>query len=265
MSKGKARNVLLNSTIGNVDGNVSGPSWNFVYQNSTVKHPDYNIGDRVALPDGREFTYSKALSACLAGQGAEFTYTGYTAYTAFTVAAAIGASSVTIPAATHAALTTDELRGGYVIIFNGSDNDVQFRGIVGNTAAAANTAFVAYLDGDLTVAVTTSSAAETYKSPYAALRLATSTSLPIAGVPASPGVAANEYFWVQTKGLCWTAPQASVGAAKQQGAFWRHDGSLQDIGTALAVTVAANQKGQYAGHCVQGSAAGNGPLFMLQG
>jgi len=62
MAKGKARTKLLNHSAGLVGGNAGGSSWGFIYQTSTVKHPDYNIGDRVALPDLRPVTRTKRVS-----------------------------------------------------------------------------------------------------------------------------------------------------------------------------------------------------------
>jgi len=92
------------------------------------------------------------------------------------------------------------------------------------------------------------------------------TTLPIAGLPATEVSAANKYFWVQVKGLCWSSPQAGVGGTNGQfGAFWRHDGSIEKADTALATTVPAFSSSQYAGYCVEGNATNNGPLFMLQG
>ena len=102
------------------------------------------LGTTFTTWDSREFVYSKSSGACISGQGAKFGFSGYTAYTAFGVAASIGDTSVTVPAATHDALTEDYLAGGYICMFNGSDNNVQFRGIVGNEAVAANLAFIVF-------------------------------------------------------------------------------------------------------------------------
>lgn len=242
------------------------PNWGFIYCVSAVKDERWAIGDRVVLPDGREFNYAKSSAACISGQGAEFTATGYVAITAFTTSAAVGATSVTVPAATHAALTKDELRGGFAVIYDGTTNNVQFRGIVGNDASVLNVAFVIYLDGPLTEAVVAStSKIEVFQNPYAALRTGTSTDLPKAGIPAVAVSAASLYFWVQTAGFSWAAPQTGVGAAKDKGLFWRHDGSLESVTTALAVTPATYETAQYAGFVVEGSAAGNGPLIYLRG
>lgn len=265
MSKGKAKTVYLSR-----EGQVvyqDAPTWDFIYSTSTVKDPDWTIGDHVVLPDGREFVYGKSSAACGAGQGCEFTATGYTAITAFAVAGAIGDKSVTVPAATHAALTEDELRGGYIIIYAATDDYCQFRGIIGNDAAVADALFKVYLDGPLAYAVTAStSSCETFQNPYAALRKATEYSYAKAGVPATYVSSASMYFWVQKDGPCRVAPTTSnVGENGGLGCFWRHNGALEGAEVALAVTVPAADTSQYAGHVIEGSQAGNGPLFMLQG
>jgi hypothetical protein len=227
----------------------------------------YHLGTRYRTPDGRGFKYAKSAAACLSGQGCEFTSTGYTAYTAFGVAAVVGARTVTVPAATHAILGADDLVGGYITIFNGTNNNVQFRCIVGNTAVAANLAFDVTLDEPLDVAVVAStSACETYKNPYDGLQTGASVSLAKAGVPVVPVSAADLYFWVQDEGPVWVAPQALL-TGKQRGACWRHDGSLDtaSAGIDAANAQAANVTSQYAGFVIAGSADGNGPLFMLKG
>lgn len=262
MAMGKNRQQIIGMQGMNLSDKYA--DWEFIYRTSTAKDPLYNVGDTVRLPDRREFTYAKSSAACISGQGCEFTYTGYISYTAFTVPAAVGAKTLSVPAATHATLTKDELRNGYALIFDGSTNNTQFRGIIGNDASDANAAFNLYLDGSITEAVTTSSAIEVYQNPYMALRTATSETLAKAGVPAVKVTAASMYFWVQTGGFTWSAPQSTVGDNGGIGCFWKHDGSIDSADTALAVTTATYHTSQYAGHTVTGSASGNGPLFFLK-
>jgi len=264
MAKGKNRIWVLGQPGGIQSTKAS--DWSFIYTTSTTKDSINNIGDVVIVPGRGIFVYSKSSAACLSGQGCEFTYTGYVSYTAFTTVAAVDATSITIPAATHATLTTDELRNGFVTIYDGSTNNTQFRQIIGNDSAASNAAFVVYLDGPLTEAITTSSAAEVYQNPYAALRTGTSTTLAKAGIPSVKVTAASTYFWCQVgriPSFTWIAPQSGVGAQGGMGCFWRHDGSLESADTALAVTTATYDLSQYAGHTITGTAAGVGPLFSL--
>lgn len=240
---------------------VSEGAWSFLHKTSTVKDPKWNPGDRVVLPDGREFVYSKSASALNPGLGCSFSATGYVAYTAATTAAAIGDTSMTVPAATHATLTADELVGGYVVLH--LSGVPQIRQIVGNAAAAANAAFVVYLDAELSVAVTTSTGVEVYENPYAALTASGSVALAKAGVPAAVVGAASTYFWVQKRGLTFVSPQAGITGG-QNGACWRHDGSLDTLDNGIEDDT-SYVSSQIAGYAAVGSADGNGPLFMLQG
>jgi hypothetical protein len=247
------------------------PSWDFLYEVSSIKNPAYNIGDVVPLPDGREFTFAKSTGAAAlyASHGCEFTYTGYISITNFATNASVGDKEITVPAATHAALTADELRGGYVVIFDGaSDYYTTVRGIIGNDAAASGAAFKIRLDAALTYAITSgTSKCEVYQNPFAALTVASDAAKPKAGIPAAYVSASAQYFWVQTKGFTWVPPQTSnVGENGGIGCYWRHDGSLEGAEVALgSLTVPAADTSQYAGYCVEGSQAGNGPLFKLQG
>jgi len=242
--------------------------WDFIY-NVGTKDSNYAVGDVVVIPSRGIFVYSKSVGACISGQGAEFTYAGYTAYTAFTTAAVVGARSVTVPAATHAALSTDELRNGFITIYDGSTNNVQFRQLLGNDSALANAAFVVYLDGPLVEEVTTSSCCETYQNPFMALRTGTMNYFAKAGVPASEVSAAGEYFWTQVGRIpsyCWLAPQGGkLGTTEggYAGGLWSDVGNVSDFNTSIGVTVAPGRGSQYAGNPVLGDADNIGPLFML--
>ena len=264
MARGKAKSTLLG--IQGVVGHKDAPDWSFIYEASLIRDPKWNIGDHVKLPDGREFIYSKSSGVCASGQAAEFQATGFQSYSTPAAAAAIGDKTVVVTAGTHVILAADDLRGGYFVSWPAALKD-QFRGIIGNKAAAANAEFTIYLDGPLTqalVAVTTG--LEVYENPYAnLLNIGTggSPELAKAGVPATYVGAANTYFWVQVAGMGWVAPQSDV-TGRMVGAYYRHDGSLQGTDTALGATVPAGNSSQYAGHRVIGSYAGNGPLFMLK-
>ena len=245
----------------------SATAWDFIYSTSLTKDPNHNIGDRVVLPDGREYRYSRATEALDGGHGCEFTYTGLVAYTAFAAAAAVGATEITIPAATHALLAKDALRGGMVVLFDGStDRDTTTRGILGNDATAADVAFKVYLDGPIHNAIVAGTeAVEVFQNPWAAIQDGSEADMPKAGVPATGVSTALMYFWCQTKGLTWVSVQSTVNNNEGVGVMWRHDGSLDAVATALGATVPNADGTQYAGYRVAGSQSGNGPLVMLQG
>lgn len=273
MAKGKAKVNYLGR-----EGVVmpqTTPSWGFIYETSTIKHPKYNIGDRVVLPDGREFRYAKSSAACISGQGCEFTATGaFGKYPIATVAkggyqvtlANSGSSTVL----THSSIITkDEFRGGYVIFHDiaAGNADAQFRGIIGNDVSAVNAVVTIYLDGPLHKAILTNTFTEVFENPYAALKTSASVLRTVAGVPAVEVSAANMYFWVQKAGPVWVAPKSTVVNNEGKGCFWRHDGALEGFDTVVNSNhaVPTDDTSQYAGHLIEGDYAGIGPLFMLQG
>jgi hypothetical protein len=264
------RGIAVTSRLGSA-GDVmhsNTPDWAFIYETSLVKDPKWNLGDHVEIPGGRTYIYCKSSAACISGQGVEVHASGFLAYTAFTVVAAVGATSITLPAATHDAVVVDELRGGYAVIWDGSTNNVQFRGIIGNDAAVADAACVIYLDGPLTEAITTSSCAEVYTNPYAAVRTGTMNYYPKIGIPAVKITAADTYFWVQKTGPCFAAPQGGKLGTTEGGycgGLWSDYGNISDYNTSLGVTVANGRGSQHAGYALQGDADNIGPLFMLQG
>ena len=171
-----------------------------------------------------------------------------------------------MPAATHAAISEDELAGGYVTIMDGAtDYYTTTRQIVGNDASAADVAFKIYLDAGITYAITAgTSAIETYRNPYGSIVESRLRDQVKAGLPMAYVSAAENYFWAQKSGICWPIPQGSLGNAGGYGSGWIHDyGNISDINTALGVTVAAANSSQYAGKVIAGSIGGNGPLFDL--
>lgn len=245
------------------------PTLDFLIEVSTTRDDEWYPGDTLVLPDGREFRYAKSTGAGIMypNMGCNFTDTGLISYTATTSSHAAGVVEIEVPAATHAALSKDDLRGGYVVVFDGSgENDMTY-GITGNDAADANAAFDIQIDMPLQEAITAGTQAiEVYKNPWTIIAQANTSTLPRCGVPVTQVSAAENYFWLQTKGVKFVNPQSGVGADNGGiEVYWRHDGSLQKGETALAVTTATYDTNQCAGHVVSGSAAGNGPLVNLIG
>ncbi len=244
---------------------LSGGAEQLLYEEDLTQN--YDLGALEKLPDGREFRYSKSTGATALNpnMGCCFSDTGYITYTSFVVAAAQGVKEITVPAATHAALLKDQLRGGYIVIFDGSGvNDVTHE-IAGNDAADSGALFKVRLATGLAVTITTADACEVYSNPWGAMVYGSSI-LPFAGCPMLQVTAAATYFWCQTKGAKFVNPQTGVGADNGGlHAYWRHDGSLQKGETALGATVPAFDTNQPAGIVIAGSAAGNGPLISLGG
>ena len=267
MAKGKAKVNYVDQT-GDVTHGTA-PSWDFIYRTSLVRDPDYNIGDRVVLPDGREYRYAKSAAALNTSMACQFTALGTVANTPATEAVAIGESKVTVPAATHDALAEDELRGGFVIIFGSVSvgADMMFRGIVGNAVSAEDAALTLYLDGSLDVAIDTSSAYEVYANPWAALThtIGSPNANGYAGPPAAYVSAASMYFWCKIRGPHFCNPQSTVTQNEGTGVMWRGDGSLEAVATVVDATIPDADTTQYAGYRMMGDYADNGPIVWLQG
>ena len=244
------------------------PNIAFIYETSLTQNPDYAIGDTVITADGREFVYGKSGSALSTVEACHFTGTGTIPWTSATATVAVGATSVTVPAATHAAaVAIDELRGGYIHIHGSATDgaDSMFRRIVGNDYSAISAAIKIYFDAPTDVEIDSSSAYEVFENPYAALEWGLGAPLLAkAGVPAAYVSATATYFWVQTKGPIWCNPQTGVHGNSGAGCMWRGDGSLEDVETALGIsTVPDVDTTQYAGYRMLGGYTGNGPLFMI--
>ncbi len=264
MAQGKAKRVLLG--IQGLIQHKTAPNWDFIYRVSLVRDEKWNIGDVTETPDGRVFVYAKSVGACKAGQGCEFTYTGVVPITTFATNHAVGVNEITIPAQTHVAVDKDELRGGYVILFDGDDNTgTGTRRIIGNDVSAADVAFNLRLDAGISNAIVSGTEkVEVFRNPYAGLQLCQSPNVAKAGLPASAVSATDMYFWVLKEGVCWIAPQSSVNT-NDVGCGFRGDGSLDGYNHLLANDIdgVAEETSQYAGHRIIGNQTGNGPLFML--
>jgi hypothetical protein len=264
MGKGKA----ITDTVGR-PGQVSyetAGQWDFLYTTSTEKNPKYDIGDKMVLPDGRVFRYAKSGGACWTGRGVTFENaipaTGID-YSLLAAAAVIGDRSVVMTNQGTVAQTKDGLKGGTILfkLLTGSDDSaLQQRGIIGNTAGGVSDEITIYLDAGLTAAVSTASYAFCMPSPYSNLKYdASSQSKSYAGVPAVYVSASDMYFWVQTWGSLWIAPQNEVGkSTKQRDVVFKEDGSLQHKGT----TDATYLNGQRAGFIVDNNAANNGSTVI---
>ena len=116
------------------------------------------------------------------------------------------------------------------------------------------------LDGAVGTIVVDKQFCEVYYNPYSDLRLGTRTIESFAGLAAAYVSKADKYFWVQTWGPVWIAPQeASFSDRQYRDAYFRYDGSIQALGDDATYT----KNKQRAGFIINtGSDAG--PLLMLQ-
>lgn len=258
MSLGKAKVNYIGGSGDVVSQSV--PSWDFLYEFSSVRNPRYNIGDRVVTPDGRVFRYALAASANVeAGKGVKFGGTMASEGIALRSpgkAEVVGATSFTVASQTFA---KDELRGGYAVLYTSSQQYQQF-GIIGNSVAAAGTVTI-YLDRALTAALAANNGIEVLGNPYRYMVYDTSEAyMSHAGIPmATPSN--GDFFWVQTWGICWInpGPYGQGGSANERTLCFQTDGQMR---FASQVTVDY----QRAGFLVTKDASGTDspPFVMLQ-
>jgi len=228
---------------------------------------NYLIGTRRVTPDGRVYRYSKSSGACWAGRGNKFIL-DMTAGIDFTLlgdSQDVGDLEVTFAAATHPAFTADALLGGLLLISDqdvGADQDkqVQQRVISGNDASLENAACTVRFAGGLVRAVTAATYAFCMPNPYTSIAYGSSSGTSISGVPASYVSATGKYFWLQTWGPCWLAPQDAVGKTAHSRQFvFRHDGSI-DIHDPSEATAEYQQHG---GFIIDNNDAANGATFVM--
>ena len=213
MSKGKAI-VKYGGRAGLVTGRTA-PDYSFLYDASTVKNPEYEVGDRVVLPDGRVFRYGKC-GATLADMkhGLKNHNLLVTELDAIAVAASIGDKYIDVTfadtdgVANDGVIAEDELRGGLISLYRGTDR--QQRGIIGNTVRAngdtGNTRI--YLDAALKVAINEDDNVEVISNPYSDLRVENDVETSVMGMPAVLATV-GQYFWIQTWGMCRITPTAA--------------------------------------------------------
>jgi len=244
-------------------GESSG-GFDFIYTPATsTKDPWYNIGDRVAMPDGRVFRYAKSAGACYTYQLSMFYGLIGVAYTSLLQSQAVGDRTIHLDAGAAACYTEDELRGGYVVIYGSDNSDVQQRGILGNTLADSDGHVTIYLDAPLNVAVTTSTGAEVMRNPYSSVLTVGATEYcSAAGLAAVESDASGEYLWIQTWGPCAIAPGES---AVCDAAFEREvcaDVTVGALHEAYDSTFGVPVSGQVVGAGLERTTSGNGAVFF---
>jgi hypothetical protein len=268
---------------------ANAPNWDFLYRASTVIDPRWNVGDRVVTPDGRVFRYAKAggtihtefavcspfLSITNAVAPAQSTINGpilnQLGGSVTQTAGQVGVAVVTLTVASGdgflgtGAIAADELRGGFVVIGNGTSQHPQTRGIIGNSVVAAGGGSCdVYLDASLTTAVTVGTTnIEAYLPLYGnvqsmnTVNSAYVTCIGAAAVEATSG----QYFFVQTWGNVWlTSNNATGEAANGRDIYVNTDGSVRGQ---TSTTYAGYQR-IGTGLDKSASNASNGPNIMLQ-
>ena len=199
---------------------------------ATAKH---RLGTRVQRGD-RVYRYVKAGAAMTSNAVACWSiYNQTIASSSVQAAAPAGQNYVYVTVGSSEGLANDgvfakdDLAGGSILIALTSGYGEIFNFMItSNDALAAAGTLKIYLDGELPVALTTSSYVEAHASIYSDVRHGDMGGFAMClGVSMRLLTAAAPYGWIQTWGPSWLASQPAVGlGAHAQEAVFRDDGSI---------------------------------------
>lgn len=268
------RATLLGHTIGQID--VQSPSWDFIHQRSLVKHPNYNIGDYVDLPNGKRFRFCKSggavggLARAVINGNIIPGDTSGSGYEGSLVSAVVAGKNIVVLTDTASAANrpADYYAGGTFVAFIAT-HYLSF-GIVKSTVGNG-TSITITLDASLTADCSASVGVTAYPSIYGNVKAASSQLANIegfVGVPACPNVAATAtYFWVQTRGPLWITPHGVTwpgSAADRRDVYFHQDGTIDPAHVAgIGSTNTSPQRAGYLLHAGQSGTYGDA-VIMLQ-
>jgi len=255
--RGDFYQVTLESSLGGTTGHR-------IWETKTT--PQYQLGARLVLEDGRVFRYALATTTVTPGFGAS-NKNIFNAITGGCVRAqAVGDTSVVFlcDATTGGASwfgTKNRMAGGYVSIPVGTIT--QFRRIVSHAATANGSNVTVNLDMPLTEAVTATKMAEVMQNPYSALYPGGNFDS-VVGVPLTT-IATGYYGWIQTWGPTWIVPDvAGVGSeAHGRQLIFVGNGAIELKNDMDPTTYSCQHAGFILGTSVVGDWA-NPPFVMLQ-
>lgn len=243
------------------------PNINFLYEVSSIKNVDYDLGDRVALPDGRVFYYCLSTGQCdtfiancfdveIPDQGID--------YSLLAEAAPAGQDWVKMTNQGVVAQALDSLRGGH-INFGTDNNLVQQRGVVGNSAGGVSDVITIYLDAALNADLTVGDYAFAMPSQFARVIGAQAIGAlgkkkSCIGYAAASVTTSGLYHWEQTWGpISASLYGSSVGKTDFfRDVVFRFDGNLMQRG---ATTLGLES--QTAGFIMDSNEADNGATVIM--
>ena len=247
-----------------------------IYEISATQR--HRLGTRLVRGD-RVYKYAKAGCTLATQILAWYNDYGVSSYAAVPTASAYGQPTLyaTIGAtdgvAADGVVAAHELQGAWVTVFNlnagAASTDFTFQILDNNAVASGGGTVTLTLDSDLPYAATTSAATEITGNIYSDVRTGNSGGhRGMVGVAMGAATTTLPYFWLQTWGPTWVAPQAAVGAtAMVNQVVARHDGSLDTCGL-VADDAYGNQLCQHVGFVITRVAGGaetqGTPLIMLQ-
>ena len=269
---GYTKHLDLTQTRGIYESPIQ--NWNFLYQVSATRNPEYNIGDRVVLPDGRKFRYCLSSRKCWTFVANQFTVEIPAAgidYSSPAEDVPVGQDWIKMTNQGTVAQTLDGLRGGRLILSpvpGASGNHVvQQRNIVGNTAGGVSDVITVYFDAP-TVTLTSAATGKAWAIPsmYSGVGspqgvgggAAITGRRSFVGYAAAPVSTSGLYHWEQTWGeIAASLYGAEVGKTQyHRDVVFRYDGNLEHR------TAGAGDIGQRAGFIMDSNVQDNGATVI---
>jgi len=185
-----------------------------LYSIRTDADPTHNYGEAVEMADQRKFRYAKASAALTAG----YLYVAASPITdhhncAAASTASVGDTQVTLTLGATAA-TANAYAEGYLIANDNSPEGETYL-IKSNPAADASASLTLTLFTPLKTAVTTSSEFCLVHNTYVDVQASTTQTLQPAGVAFVDVTAADDFGWLQTRGVCSVLADETVAAGAE--------------------------------------------------
>jgi len=179
---------------------------------STKKHPIGTIGVTV---DGKKYRYTENGGTALAAGKLCVAATQVANHENIAVASAasVDATEVTVTLGATA-VSENDYAGGYMVVNDAAGEGIAYR-VSGHAAADASASLTVKLHEPLKVALTTSSEVTLVKNPWkdVVISAVDQADMPV-GVP-NVAIAANEYGWLQTGGVCSVLADEAITAGLQ--------------------------------------------------
>ena len=247
------------------------PSLSFLNETSTTQSPDWAIGDRVVLPDGRAFRYVKNHSTAATANPGRLVFNanvipgiasthGKETTGAIVLAGATSQTDI-LDTETRA---VDYYAGGFIVMYGTAPN-IHVARITGSTAGIGTSVDVVF-DRPIAFDISASNQVTLYPSQYSNVRQQGAQ----AGFAGAVGLclvplAVSAFGWIQTWGECWitatnwgsTGPGCATGL---RDVYANTDGTIMPLIDSSAV---AKQRVGHVIHMGDGSAYGDG-MIMLQ-
>lgn len=209
--------------------------------------PQYAVGTRGSLEDGRVFYYAKNAGTALVAGNLVMSEVITAQFEDLAVDThVVGDTTINITTGTTA-VTANEYAGGYLCVIDDTGEGLTYK-IASHPAVAATTAGAFAIVDPINVAFAAGTTVCLVKNPWQDVVIAGSGHVHMAcGVP-QMAVTANYYFWCQTWGVtcAWQDAATAIGAALQSGTTAGqvevNDGAAQYLGTVLYTgTIGENQ------------------------